>query len=110
MRRRTIILFSLALAMIVLTQPAAAQPYISIPFVTTDEFAYIQPFAYANVSIIEANTSSLAIGTTAAFACSFTSDDPTSSEGPVFDPYVAQTTGSSVVYDRTYYFQDFFAP
>jgi hypothetical protein len=93
-----------ALALNVLIAPAAAQPEMSIPFVTTPQFYFVQPFQLASLIIIETNTSHLATDNTAAFALSFAP----APGGLSFAPAIAQTSSGTIVADQTYLFQDFF--
>jgi hypothetical protein len=84
--------------------PAAAQPEMSIPFVTTPQFYFVQPFQLASLIIIETNMSHLATDNTAAFALSFA---PVPG-GLSFAPTIAQTSSQAIVADQMYLFQDFF--
>lgn len=92
-----------ALAFIILITPAAAQPEMSIPFVTTPQFVFFNASHFPSLVVIETNTSRLATDNTAAFALSFA---PVSG-GLSFAPTIAQTSSRTIVAAQTYTFQDF---
>ena len=83
--------------------PAAAQPEMSIPFVTTPQFVFFNASHFPALVIIETNTSSLATDNTAAFALSFAP----AAGGHSFAPAIAQTTSGTIVAAQTYTFRDF---
>ena len=96
----------LALAFAVIAQPAAAQPDMAIPFMTTPLFYYVHPAQIASLTIIETNQSSLATDGNAAFALSF--PEPAAEGGGIaFAPTIVQTSDQNIVAAQTYTFQDF---
>ncbi|OPY25322.1 MAG: hypothetical protein A4E28_03184 [Methanocella sp. PtaU1.Bin125] len=107
MRLRSISVFTFALVIALSTQPAAAQPFISIPFVSAGQFAFIQPSAFASVIILEANMSHMASENAAAFAVSLMPAHGDAPPGQAVAPSIAQTCSHSLICDQAYFFQDF---
>jgi len=96
-----------ALALTILAAPAAAQPDMSIPFVTTPWFVFARPSHLAALTIIETNTSQLAASDNEALAISFLPAGNPLSGGFNKAPAIAQTSDRTIVAAQTYTFQDF---
>jgi hypothetical protein len=97
-----------ALALFILAEPAAAQPEMSIPFVTTPTFVFATPSHLASLIIIETNTSQLAASDNEALAISFLPAGNPFSSGFNVAPAIAQASDRTIVCAQTYTFQDFF--
>ncbi len=109
MRSLLAVVLLAALAIAVVMEPAAAQPEMSIPFVTTPQFYFVRPSQLASLIVIETNTSYLAASDTEAFALSFLPAGNPLSSGLSIAPTIAQTSSRVIAADQTYTFQDFFA-
>ena len=108
----------IALAGIIMMQPALAQPDMICPFITVAPdgcgpvapFYALQPSALGVLIINEFNTSRLAMTDSEAFALNF----PGPRNSAVDDlfaaptPALAQTSSGTIVASRTYFFSDFF--
>jgi hypothetical protein len=101
------LVLALALAPVLFMQPVAAQPDMSIPFITTPQFFYVQPSQLATLVIIETNQSQLAADNTAAFALSFFPEQNSGAGGFTIAPTIAQTSSQDIFTAQTYTFQDF---
>ena len=92
-----------ALVLIVVAEPAAAQPEMSIPFVTAPQFIFFMPSHFPALTIVEANTSSLSATDSEAFALSFAPGPGSLSARPT----IAQTSSRTMAAEQTYLFRDF---
>jgi hypothetical protein len=96
-----------ALALTVVAEPVAAQPEMSIPFITTPQFVFFRAAHSPALTIIEANTNHLAATDTGAFALSFLPAGNPLSSGFSIAPTIGQTSARTIACDRSYFFQDF---
>ncbi len=107
MRSLLAVVLLAALALTVVVEPAAAQPEMSIPFVTTPQFVFFMPSHAPALTIIETNTSNLAATDTETFALSFLPAGNPFSSGISIAPTIAQTSARTIACERTYMFRDF---
>lgn len=109
MRSRSIgfCMIALLVAFILVCQSVAALPILSIPYARAGPCFYLNPSEVADLFILEANTSHVAMDNSEALAISFT---PTVTGSPgvlTVAPSIAQTSSQTIACDRTYFFQDF---
>jgi hypothetical protein len=82
---------------------------MSIPFVTTPSFVFFNASHFPALTIIETNTSSLAVSDNEAFALSFLQGGNPLSGGFSIAPAITQTSSCTVAAARSYTFRDFVA-
>lgn len=113
--------FIVAISLVTLAQPSMALTIMEAPFVTVypmspgttmTPFIAMQPASYADLLVVEANTSTLARSSTGALAIAFPAAHNNGVTQPSFTgfttsgPAIAQTQSDEIVATRSYFFTD----
>lgn len=110
MRSSSICLVVLTLVIILICQPVAALPVLSIPYARIGPCFYLNPSEVANLVILEKNSSHMVTDDSEAFAISFVPSGAGFTGGLNVAPVIAQTSSRTIAGDRTYFFRDFSVP
>jgi hypothetical protein len=108
MRSPSVCIIALAVAVILLSQPVAALPIMTIPYARAGPYFHLNASEAADLFILEVNMSHLAADDSEALAISFMPAGNTG--GPFFAPAIAQTSSRSIACDQTYFFRDVSIP
>ena len=102
---------AMAIALVLLAQPAAAFTDMAIPYVTTDSTVFVEPFQYADLTITEFNQTQYTedhLGDLEITGPSFSGIQASDQSGmlnPIL-PSLTQNIADNFTYDRTYLFTD----
>jgi hypothetical protein len=99
-------MLAIAIAVILIMQPAVAQPVLQVPYIRAGPVWFLEPRLEATLFILETNTSHLAASDSEAFAVSF---EPAPGSLAIA-PMIAQTSSRTLACDQSYFYQDFSAP
>jgi hypothetical protein len=108
MRSTVVCLFIIAIAILLVARPIAAQGTVmQIPFISAGPAWFLGPSEIGELVVIETNISHLAASDAEAFAVSFTPAETMVPGRFTISPVIGQTSSRTIACDRSYFYQDF---